>query len=125
MMASSDTLANDSGQAASSRLLAMITALAEICENNCKYFESDESEAGQRFFYAFRNILDHAPIARTNVTDVASFMHEYDFDESTPANGYRSIFKVMQACINHTTKISKYIAQNRGHLLFRKTTYMK
>lgn len=125
MMASSDTLPNDSGHAAVSHSLAMITALAEICENNCKYFKWDESEAGQRFYCAFRSILDHIPFARTNVNELATFMHEYDFDESVPANGYRSMFKILQACVSHALKTSKYIAQNRGYLLFRKKTYMK
>lgn len=125
MMASSDTLINDGGQAVSSRSLAMIDALVDICENNCKYFENDETEAGQRFFNTFRFIIENAAIARAETIIVEGFMHEYDYDDSTPANGYRSMVKVMHACINHTMKICKYITQHRGHLLFRKTTYIK
>lgn len=125
MMAASDTLINDGGPTATSRSLAMIDALVEVCENNINYFECDETEAGQRFLCAFRFIVDHSATARAAATEVEGFMHEYDYDELTPANGYRSMVKVLQACINHTMKICKYIAQNRGHLLFRKTTYIK
>ena len=125
MMAASDTLTNDSGQFAMSQTLTMIDGLVEICLNNCKYFECDETEAGQRFLCAFRNIIHYAETARESAVDLGTFMHEYDFDESTPGNGYRSMGNVMNACLNHTVKISKYIAQNRGHLLFRKTTYIK
>lgn len=125
MMAASDTLTNDSGQGALSHSLAVINALVEICEDNRKYFQYDESETGQRFLCAFQNIINHAAIARTDATEVSTFMHLYDFDESVPANGYRSMFNILHACINHTMKICKYIAQNRGHLLFRKTTYVK
>lgn len=104
---------------------AMYDALVDICQNNCKYFECDDTEMGQRFLCAFRGIVDHTAIARRYVTEISAVMHEYDFDESTPANGYRSYVKAMQACINHCVKICKYIAQNRSYLLFRKTMYMK
>lgn len=100
-------------------------ALADICQNNIKYFECDESEIGQRFLCAFHGIIDHLIIARQFVAKIIGFVHEYDFDELTPANGYRSFVKAVQSCINHTVKISKYIAQNRSYLLFRKNMYMK
>lgn len=103
----------------------MYDALVDICQNNIKYFECDDTEMGQRFLCAFRGIVDHTAIARRYVTEVSAIMHEYDFDEATPANGYRSYVKAMQACINHCVKICKYIAQNRSYLLFRKTMYMK
>lgn len=124
-MAASDSLLSDSGQIALSHSLAMINSLVDICENNCKHFVCDETEAGQRFLCAFLNIIDHAAVARKVLIEIFGYMHEYDFDESVPGNGYRSMVKVLQACINHTVKTSKYVAENRGHLLFRKTTYMK
>lgn len=103
----------------------MYDALIDICQNNVKYFECDESETGQRFVCAFRGIIDHIAIARQFVAKIITFVHEYDFDETTPANGYRSFVKTTQACINQTVKVCKYIAQNRSYLLFRKNMYMK
>lgn len=100
-------------------------ALIDICQNNIKYFECDESETGQRFLCAFRGIIDHLAIARQFVSKIITFAHEYDFDEYTPANGYRSFVKTIQSCINHCVKVTKYIAQNRSYLLFRKNMYMK
>lgn len=104
---------------------AMYDALNDICQNNVKYFECDESEIGQRFLCAFASIIDHVKIAREFVAKIVQFVHEFDFDEHTPANGYRSVVKAMQACINHSVKVCKYIAQNRSYLLFRKNMYMK
>lgn len=100
-------------------------ALTDICRNNIKYFECDETETGQRFLGAFQGLIDHVNAAKPNVTKIVQFAHEYDYDEHTPANGYRSFVKAIQACINHSLKVSKYIAQNRSYLLFRKTMYMK
>lgn len=120
-----NTITNENSTPATTQSFAMYDALVDICQNNIKYFECDDSEMGQRFLCAFRGIVDHTAIARRYVTEVSAVMHEYDFDEKTPANGYRSYVKAMQACINHCVKICKYIAQNRSYLLFRKTMYMK
>lgn len=111
--------------ATASYSFVLYDALIDICQNNVKYFECDDSETGQRFLCAFRGIIDHIAIARQYVAKIITFVHEYDFDENTPANGYRSFVKAIQACINHSVKVSKYIAQNRSYLLFRTSTYMK
>lgn len=116
---------NTPTKSSASYSFVLYDALVDICQNNVKYFECDESEIGQRFLCAFRGIIDHVTIARQFVSKIITFVHEYDFDENTPANGYRSYIKATQACINHTVKISKYIAQNRSYLLFRKNMYMK
>lgn len=100
-------------------------ALIDICTNNVKYFECDDTETGQRYLGAFQGLIDHIEVAKTYVLQIVQFVHEYDFDEHTPANGYRSFVKTIQACINHSLKVSKYIAQNRSYLLFRKNLYMK
>lgn len=116
---------NTSNKLPASYSFVLYDALADICQNNVKYFECDDSEMGQRFLCAFRGIIDHVTVARQFVAKITTFVHEYDFDENTPANGYRSYIKATQACINHTVKVCKYIAQNRSYLLFRKNMYMK
>lgn len=116
---------NTSNQSNVTYSFAMYDALADICQNNVKYFECDESEIGQRFLCAFASVVDHLKIARELVAQIIQFVHEFDFDENTPANGYRSVIKAVQACINHSVKVCKYIAQNRSYLLFRKNMYMK
>lgn len=119
------TTNNNTNQSTASYSFAMYEALVDICQNNVKYFECDDSETGQRFLCAFQGIIDHIAISRQFVAKIIKFVHEYDFDENTPANGYRSFVKAVQACINHTVKVCKYIAQNRSYLLFRKNMYMK
>lgn len=104
---------------------AMYDDLIDVCQSNIHYFESDSNEVGKRILGAFRSIIEQIGIIRQYVTEFCGFMHEYDFDEKTTANGYRSIVKVTQQYINHTMKVSKYIAVNRGNLLFRKRTYVK
>lgn len=99
--------------------------LVEICQDNRQYFESDDSEMGQRFYDQFECIIDHIAAARKYVMEFNSFMHEYDFDHRTPGNGYRSLVKAMHAAINYCLKICNYIAKNRRYLLFRRSVYIK
>lgn len=97
------------------------------CLSNIDYFGrvSKSTITSERFLDAFHNILQNIETIRKYVTEFNEFAHEYDFDEETRANGYRSIIKVTHEYIKHTAKMSKYIAENHGNLLFRKQTYMK
>lgn len=104
---------------------ALYDALNDICQNNIKYFECDDTEIGQRFLWSFQGIIDHINAIKVKLSKIVQFMHEYDFDDKTPANGYRSFVKAVESGVNHSLKVSKYIAQNRSYLLFRKSMYMK
>lgn len=99
--------------------------LVEICQDNRQYFESDDSEMGQRFYNEFICLLDHIAAARQYVTEFNGFAHEYDFDERTPGNGYRSLVKTMHAAIEYCIQVSSYIAKSRRYLLFRRSVYIK
>lgn len=99
--------------------------LVEVCQDNRQYFESDDSEMGQRFHEQFESIINHIDAARKYVTEFNGFMHEYDFDHRTPGNGYRSLVKAMHAAIDYCLKVCNYIAKNRRYLLFRRSVYIK
>lgn len=100
--------------------------LVQYCRSNVQYFGcATETVTNQRFLDAFRNILVHIEIIRKHGTEIFNFVHEYDFDEATPASGYRSIIKVTQEYIKHTVKVSKHIAEHRDSFLFRKRKYVK
>lgn len=104
---------------------AVYDELVEICQENRQYFESDDSEMGQRFYDQFNCLLEHIAAARQHVNGFNEFAHEYDFDDRTPGNGYRSLVKAMHAAIEYCIRICSYIAKNRRYLLFRKSVYIK
>lgn len=99
--------------------------LIDICQNNLQHFECNNTMTDKRYADAFRCILQQLALVRRYATEFYGFMHEYDFDETTPANGYRSIVKATHGCITQTTKASRYVAKNRGHLLFRKMSHVQ
>lgn len=100
--------------------------LLDLCQSNIQYYESDgSSETNKRFLDAFQHIIKQLAIIRQFVSEFHGFVHEYDFDESTPANGYRSIVKATHGMINQTMKLTEYIANNRGSLLFRRMEHVR
>lgn len=103
----------------------LFNKLTVICRDNCQYFASDSSELGKRFFEQFESIINHLTVARRYVSEFNRFMHEYDFDDQTPGNGYRSLVSAMHSAINYCLKICKYVAKNRGFLLFRRSVYIQ
>lgn len=104
---------------------ALYDAFNDLCVNNANYFETDDSENGQRLHGAYVGLQDHLKTARGYVTEIRSFVHEYDFHETVPGNGYRSFLLVVRACITHGIKLSSYVMQSRSSILFRKSMYMK
>ncbi|XP_053692316.1 hormone-sensitive lipase isoform X2 [Sabethes cyaneus] len=105
--------------------LYLFDTLIELCKNNIKYFEEDETESGLRIHGAFVGLIDHIETAKPLVTEVQGFVHEYDYDESSPGNGFRSFLYVMDSCVKTTLKLARYVMENRGSLLFRKSVYVK
>lgn len=105
--------------------LYFLNTLIELCKNNIKYFEDDETESGLRMHGAFVGLIDHIETVKPLVKEVHGFVHEYDFDENTPGNGFRSFLYVVECCIKTTLKLSRYVMENRGSILFRKNVYVK
>lgn len=100
-------------------------ALKSIICNNIDYYKSDESTNGLKIHGAFLGIIDYIDEGRPLVEEVEVICKQYDFDEVTPGNGYRSFIKIFDSAIHHTLKIVKYVTESRSSLLFRKNTYTK
>lgn len=116
----------DPSESQSSFSFELYDKLIELCQSNIQYYEcAGTTVAAKRFFEAFHSIIKQLGIIRQFVSEFHGFVHEYDFDEMTPANGYRSIVKATHGMINHTFKLTKYIAKNRGSLLFRRMEYVR
>jgi Hormone-sensitive lipase (HSL) N-terminus len=100
-------------------------ALKSIVCNNMDYYEHDDSTNGLKLHNALIGIVDQIDQIRPLYRKIQSFCKDYDLDETTKANGYRSFLKVYDSAINHTMKILNYITKNRSSLIFRKNAYTK
>lgn len=99
--------------------------LYELCQNNIEYFAKDDTINGTKIHAAFQTLCLHIDYARSKVNEIRRFAHEYDFDEHTKGNGYRSFVIVVDSCIKYSIKLCRNVLENRSTLLFRKSVYFK
>lgn len=99
--------------------------LISLCQSNENYFSSDKSELGQQFLANFSGIREFVIKLEQIVLKITKFAGEYDFDEKTPANGYRSYCGIIQSAFLYAEKRSQYVHDYRGGFLFNKKNNAK
>ena len=99
--------------------------LLVLCNQNLVYFEKDKSVDGVKMYSSFKKVIELVKKSKFNVKKIESFAADFDFDENTPGNGYRSFVSVFNAALKHTEKTCKHIADNYGKFFFRKSVNAK
>lgn len=97
-------------------------ALKSLCENNAKYFATDESDYGKRLHKAFLEIVEHIEVMGPMVIKINSVANLYDFDENTPGNGFRSFLSIVDSSISYGLQLSHKVCLKRDNIIFRKGT---
>ncbi|XP_074837127.1 hormone-sensitive lipase isoform X2 [Carettochelys insculpta] len=97
----------------------LFQALHALAEDNVAFFQQSTSETGRRFVAAFTAIREHARCLEPVLRHFSSVYHVFDLDESTPANGYRSLAHTACCCLAHVLHKSQYVAANRRSVFFR------
>ncbi|KAL0964870.1 hypothetical protein UPYG_G00330190 [Umbra pygmaea] len=102
---------------------AVFTALEAVCEENitalCEPASSPYGDASRRLVTCMEKIMDHGRALEPVVTGITAVYHHYDFDADTPGNGYRTLVKVLQSCLQHIIQKGRYIATNCNGAFFR------
>ncbi|XP_063230131.1 hormone-sensitive lipase isoform X2 [Bacillus rossius redtenbacheri] len=104
---------------------AMYQLLKELCLNNAEFFRRDDSEGGQRLHAGFLAVGDHVGLVAPLVHRLRRVAPSFDFNSSTPGNGYRSFNSVVDMCVVHGVKLCRQICDGRDSFLFRKSHYAK
>ncbi|KAK9686035.1 Hormone-sensitive lipase (HSL) N-terminus [Popillia japonica] len=99
--------------------------LADLCTNNALHFKEDNSENGQRLYTAFLAINDNINKIWPIVLRLRTVVNNYDFDENTPANGYRSFLRIIDSAVQLGIELNKKVCLKRDSVLFRKTLFTK
>lgn len=103
----------------------IIDELIRTSMTNLDFYDEDQSSVGIKLHATFIKLIETLQKSVPVIKEIESFVAVYDFDEHTPANGYRSFVHIFDAAVKHTERICNYITENRGSLLFRKSVYMK
>ncbi|EFA02512.1 hormone-sensitive lipase [Tribolium castaneum] len=102
-----------------------IEVLKDLCENNANFFAKDTSENGQRLYISFMGIRENLDEISQKMARIASEAPRFDFDESTPGNGYRSFLSVANSAIDYGIALNKKICLKRASAFFRKSQLTK
>ncbi|XP_057689581.1 hormone-sensitive lipase isoform X2 [Corythoichthys intestinalis] len=102
---------------------AVFAALYNVCEENATFFsggtKGPPSDAARRLVDTMKLIQEHARSLEPIVSGFAAVYHHFDFDPHIPANGYRSLVKVVRCCLLHIIHKGRYITANRRSIFFR------
>ena len=81
---------------------------------------------GSGFFDSFKSLLEHIDHGiEPGVEYILSVARLYDFDPSTPGNGYRSLVRVVERCCSRLLSLTRYLSVNRDSFLFRNDHYSR
>uniref|UniRef100_A0A8C6WN75 Hormone-sensitive lipase n=1 Tax=Neogobius melanostomus TaxID=47308 RepID=A0A8C6WN75_9GOBI len=102
---------------------AVFAALYSVCEENASFFsggaKGSQGDAARRLVDTMSLIQEHARSLEPVILGFAAVYHHFDFDPHIPANGYRSLVKVVRCCILHIIHKGRYITLNRRSIFFR------
>ncbi|CAL8247495.1 unnamed protein product [Lota lota] len=102
---------------------AVFATVHAVCEENVAFFsggaKGSQGDAARRLVGSMTLIQEHAHGLEPVVHGFASVYHHFDFDPHIPANGYRSLVKVVRCCILHIIHKGRYISANRRSIFFR------
>lgn len=99
--------------------------LTELCKENVIYFTNNERNGSPAIANSFEQLFENIGCIKPLVNELRNVCHLYDFDPSTPGNGYRSYVTVVDLFIDHCIKICNQMAANRDSFFFRKAFYTK
>lgn len=94
--------------------------------SNVEYFQDALGPNNERFFSSFTTLYEHLDMGiEPGVDQLTRLSHLFDLAPDIPANGYRSMTKVVHKCCLHILQLSRYISVNRDSFIFRGSHYSK
>lgn len=117
-------LSHEVGRAARKNIFEMMKELQKISLDNFEFYRKvDVKEFILRQNFQAINELTGEISAVVKV--IERFAGDYDLDETTLGNGYRSFVFVVELAVKRILEISKNVQNKRESVFFRKSFYEK
>ncbi|KAM4014747.1 hormone-sensitive lipase isoform 2-T2 [Anomaloglossus baeobatrachus] len=97
----------------------LFQAVDALCQDNILHFGESGSDVSSRLVQAFSRIQEQSRGLEPSLRALAAVCPLFDLDPDTPANGYRSLLKVVLACTQHILHKCRYVTTSRRSLFFR------
>lgn len=92
--------------------------LIDSISDNIDHFDKNNS-----LVLALKQLKNTVECCSSAVTEVQTFVSDYDFDDENEANGYRSFIDVYSSAVERTSNICARLIKVRGSFLFRANNY--
>ena len=106
-------------------LFELFSKIQKLAICNADYFCDCPGANNERFFNAFYQLFQHLGPVASGVERLLSIASLFDYDSTTPGNGYRSFIKVIHKCCLRILALSRYITVYRESYLFRAKHYSR
>ncbi|XP_023210815.1 hormone-sensitive lipase-like [Centruroides sculpturatus] len=100
-------------------------SLPLLITNNLAYFREDPTSLSPRYVDALNLMLEHYQWISVHVDSLCQVVMNFDFDEKTPGNGYRSYLYILNSHLNSCWKLCKTLVMHRESIFFRSEHYLK
>ncbi|KAJ1358763.1 hypothetical protein KIN20_017271, partial [Parelaphostrongylus tenuis] len=99
----------------------------QLCSDNVQYFSKATSWSGysERMVNVSNKIQQCSGTLRDIVSRLQDIAPNYDFDEHTPGNGFRSLVCICDTTVLHLISLQKTVTEQRGSFVFRLAHYCK
>ncbi|KAI5630188.1 hormone-sensitive lipase [Silurus asotus] len=101
----------------------VFSTLETVCEETIAAILGHSSllqnDATMQLLATLRQIHEHGQAVSALVSGFAAVYHHFDFNPETPANGYRTLVKVVISCVLHLIQKARYITSSCRGLFFR------
>jgi hypothetical protein len=94
-----------------------------VCQSIKNKFVLDKSENGVKIYSSASKILEFIDECSKNCKEIEKFAGIYDFDEFTPANGYRSFLRIFDSFLTLAHKVCSHTNEKYGKIFYSKTQH--
>lgn len=100
-----------------------VDELMRSIDNNIEHFEKiNKHEKLKSILLELKYSVEKCALT---VAEIENFAPEYDFDEDTSGNGYRSFVNMFDSAVRKSAKVCRKLITKRGKILFRADNYVK
>lgn len=107
------------------QLLSQVQILIDYARDNADYFSSDSTDNGKKLLNASLEMGNNLGGFAEKLVKIEAEAHRFDFDDSTPANGYRSYVNIGIYALEYGINLNKEIVSYRNSIFFRKSKFAK
>lgn len=97
---------------------SVFSQLRHVAKENMAYFEPRRGKTDENLFSVFTNLMTAVDSVELLCAPLLKSASNFDCSPDVPANGFRSLLKLVQACVNQLINEATFCSKNRDKTFF-------